>query len=136
MSRRDPTGGAGGAVDLLLRHMSALARAAGCLYRGAMLRRLVRTLATLFLFLFPGAACAEPPVWVVHGAHCTIVLFGSVHILPPDLNWEPPKLKRAVARAHEIWFEIPLDNDSMAQASLAAETEGLQPPGQTLSAEL
>jgi len=101
-----------------------------------MSRRLVRFLTTLLLCLFAGAARAEPPVWVVHGTHCTIVLFGSVHILPPDLAWEPPKLKRAVARAHEIWFEIPLDDASMAAASLAAESEGLQPPGQTLSAEL
>jgi len=116
--------------------MSALARRLTSLYRGAMSRRLGRFLAAVFLCLFAGAAHAEPPVWVVHGTHCTIVLFGSVHILPPDLKWEPPRLKRAVARAHEIWFEIPLDNASMAAASLAAETEGLQPPGQSLSAQL
>lgn len=86
--------------------------------------------------LAAGAARAAPPIWVVHGAHGKIVLFGSVHILPPDLDWETPRLKRAVKRAKEIWFEIPLDNASMAAASLAAETEGLQPPGQTLTAEL
>jgi hypothetical protein len=91
--------------------------------------------AALF-WLSAGAAQAAPPLWVVHGAHCTIVLFGSVHILPPELKWEPPRLKRAVAHAREIWFEIPLDNSSMAAASLAAEEQGLQPPGQTLSAEL
>jgi hypothetical protein len=93
-------------------------------------------LAALFVWIFAGAASAAPPLWVVHGPHGVIVLFGSVHILPPDLNWEPYRLKRAVARAKEIWFEIPLDNASMAAASLAAETQGLQPPGQTLSAEL
>ena len=101
-----------------------------------MFRRLRPILAAVLVWLFAGAARAEPPVWVVHGAHCTIVLFGSVHILPPDLNWEPRRLKQAVASAHEIWFEIPLDNASMAAASLAAEAQGLQPPGQTLSAQL
>jgi uncharacterized protein len=101
-----------------------------------MFRRLRPILALFFLVSFAGVARAEPPVWVVHGAHGTIVLFGSVHILPPDVDWEPRRLKAAVKRAHEIWFEIPLDNASMAAASLAAETEGMQPPGQTLTAEL
>jgi len=93
-------------------------------------------LAAAALWLAGGAARAEPPLWVVHGPHGEITLFGSVHILPPNLNWEPPRLKRAVAGAREIWFEIPLDNASIAAASQAAETEGLQPPGQSLSAEL
>jgi uncharacterized protein YbaP (TraB family) len=101
--------------------MSALARA---------------LVAAAALWLAAGAARAEPPLWVVHGPHGTITLFGSVHILPPNLNWEPPRLKRAVVGAREIWFEIPLDDASIAAASQAAETEGLQPPGQSLSAEL
>ena len=98
--------------------------------------RLRPILLAALTWLLAGAAEAAPPVWVVHGAHCTIYLFGSVHILPPDLNWEPGKLKHAVAHAQEIWFEIPLDNASMAAASQAAETRGMQPTGQTLTAEL
>jgi hypothetical protein len=106
------------------------------LYRGAMRPRLRSLLAAAILWLSAGAAQAEPPVWVVHGAHCTVVLFGSVHILPPNLNWEPRRLKSAVAHAREIWFEIPLDNASMAAASEAAETQGAQPPGQSLLSQL
>jgi uncharacterized protein len=98
--------------------------------------RLWAILAVVTVCLTAGTARAAPPLWVVHGAHCNIVLFGSVHILPPYLDWETPRLKRAVAKAHEIWFEIPLDNDSMAAASQAAETQGLQPPGQTLTSVL
>ena len=75
-------------------------------------------------------------MWVVSSGHSTIVLFGSVHLLPPGLNWEPPRLKRAVKHTHEIWFEIPLDNVSINAAAEAAEREGLQPPGQTLTAQL
>jgi len=93
-------------------------------------------LLALLVCTVAGAARAAPPLWVVHGRHGLIFLFGSVHILPPDLNWEPARLKRAVAHAKEVWFEIPLDNASMAAASQAAEAEGLQPPGHTLSAEL
>jgi hypothetical protein len=101
-----------------------------------MKRRAQAILAAVMIWLAAGVARAAPPLWVVHGAHCNIVLFGSVHILPPYLDWEAPRLKRAVAHAREIWFEIPLDNDSMAAASLAAETQGLQPPGRTLTSEL
>jgi uncharacterized protein YbaP (TraB family) len=98
--------------------------------------RLRPLLLAILVWLAPGAVLASPPLWVVHGAHGTLYLFGSVHILPPDLNWEPTRLKRAVAHAQEVWFEIPLDNASMAAASAAAEAQGLQPPGQTLTSEL
>jgi hypothetical protein len=101
-----------------------------------MLLRLRPFLLAALASLVAGSAWAAPPLWVVHGPHCTLYLFGSVHILPPDINWEPSRLKRAVAHAKEVWFEIPLDNASMAAASEAAEVEGMQPPGQTLTAEL
>ena len=87
-------------------------------------------------WLLASPAGAQPPVWVVHGAASTIVLFGSVHLLPPGLDWQPARLKRAVRRGKEIWFEIPLDNAAMGEAAEAAQREGLQPPGQTLSAQL
>jgi uncharacterized protein YbaP (TraB family) len=101
-----------------------------------MLQSLRLALAASLLWLIAGPASAQPPMWTVTSGHSTLILFGSVHLLPPGLNWEPPKLKRAVKQAREIWFEIPLDNASMSAAAEAAEREGLQPPGQTLSAEL
>jgi uncharacterized protein YbaP (TraB family) len=116
--------------------MPALAVDVASTYLEQMKRRSQAILAAAMIWLAAGPAHAAPPVWVVHGAHCTIVLFGSVHILPPYLDWETPRLKRAVSHAREIWFEIPLDNASMAAASVAAETQGLQPPGQTLTSEL
>jgi uncharacterized protein YbaP (TraB family) len=101
-----------------------------------MSRPLRSVLTVALLWMLAGVARADPPVWVVHGPHSTIVLFGSVHILPPELNWEPPRLKRAVAHARELWFEIPLDNAAMGAAAVAAEAQGTQPSGQTLSSEL
>ncbi len=38
----------------------------------------------LHIAAFPAAA--QPPVWVVRDADSTIVLFGSVHLLPPGLG--------------------------------------------------
>jgi uncharacterized protein YbaP (TraB family) len=83
-----------------------------------------------------GPASASPPVWVVKSRTATLVLFGSVHLLPPGLRWEPPKLTRALARADEVWFEIPMGGASNLAAVQAALKVGLQPAGHTLSAQL
>jgi uncharacterized protein len=101
-----------------------------------MLRSLRIALAALLLALFAGAALAEPAVWVVKGRAATVVLFGSVHLLPPRLNWEPDRLKRALAAADEVWFEIPIDDAANLAAGQAALEAGLQPEGLTLSAQL
>ena len=84
---------------------------------------------------WPAPPRAQPPVWVVHGADADIVLFGSVHILPPGLDWEPPALKEALGQADDLWFEIPIDD----AASLTADPAGPAPgcsPGDSLSGQL
>jgi uncharacterized protein YbaP (TraB family) len=81
-------------------------------------------------------AIAQPPIWVVHGPHATIVLFGSVHLLAPGVDWEPPALKSALAQANDLWFEIPIDPSSGLAAQQYAIKRGVLPAGQTLSAEL
>jgi uncharacterized protein YbaP (TraB family) len=93
-------------------------------------------IAALCVWLGAGAAAAQPPVWVVRQGQATVVLFGSVHVLPPGLDWEPPALKTALAAASDLWFEIPLDPESTATASRLAQARGLQAPGASLTAEL
>ena len=58
------------------------------------MRRLLLVL--VLALLTPTLAWAKPPVWVLHGKGATITLFGSVHILPHDVDWEPETLKRAL----------------------------------------
>jgi uncharacterized protein YbaP (TraB family) len=88
------------------------------------------------LGLGAGAVRAEPPIWVVHGPHASVVLFGSVHLLPPGLNWRFPELDQAIAQARDLWFEIPLDDAANLQAGQLAMAQGMQPAGVTLSGEL
>jgi uncharacterized protein YbaP (TraB family) len=76
---------------------------------------------------------AKPSIWVVHAKSCTLTLFGSVHVLPAGLDWEPPALADALARADELWFEIPLGADAQANAAAEARRRSLLPPDQTLS---
>ena len=94
-------------------------------------------LAVLACAAFAAApARAQPPVWIVHGPHATVVLFGSVHLLAPGIDWEPPTLKDALAKADDLWFEIPIDQASALGAQQYAIKRGLLPDGQTLSAQL
>jgi uncharacterized protein YbaP (TraB family) len=79
-----------------------------------------------------GSAAAEPPVWVVRSKTAEVVLFGSVHVLPPGLDWEPAALKRAIARADQIWFELPIDPATEADTARLAASLGVLPPDQSL----
>lgn len=99
------------------------------------------SLRTLLAGLLAAAACsaparAEPPMWTVRDADSKIVLFGSVHMLPPELKWRTPALDKALAGADDLWFEIPVDDAGDAQAAQAAMSAGMLPSGQTLSSRL
>lgn len=81
-------------------------------------------------------ASAKPPVWIVRDHDSTIVLFGSVHMLPPGLDWRPQALDTAIQGAEDLWFELPLDPaDAQAAAQLAVK-KGALPNGQKLSDRL
>lgn len=78
-------------------------------------------------------ASARPPIWVVRDANSELVLFGSVHVLPPGLDWRPPALDAALARADDLWFELPIDAASEAKVGQLAAARGMLPPDQSLS---
>lgn len=101
-----------------------------------MLRTLRLALISALMGLAAGVAQAQPPLWVVHGPHGVVVLFGSVHLLPPGLDWEPPRLAQAARQARDIWFEVPLDDAAVLTATQIAVERGLQPAGATLDAQL
>ncbi|MHB8528302.1 MAG: TraB/GumN family protein [Caulobacteraceae bacterium] len=95
-----------------------------------------RLLLAAALALLAGPAMAKPPVWVVHGRGATVTLFGSVHLLPPGLDWRPPALDEALAKADELWFELPIDEAVGAQAARLGDRLGALPARDTLSAHL
>jgi uncharacterized protein YbaP (TraB family) len=86
----------------------------------------------LAALLATSAAQAQPPVWVVKDADSELVLFGSVHVLPPGLDWEPPALMRALADADDLWFELPVDASTEAETGRLATELGVLPPDQSL----
>ena len=90
-------------------------------------------LATLIAALVTaGAAQARPPVWVVRDRDSELVLFGSVHVLPPGLDWRPPQLVKALAAADDVWFELPIDPATEAETARIAGQLGMLEPDQSL----
>jgi uncharacterized protein YbaP (TraB family) len=80
----------------------------------------------------PQTVQAHPALWRVHGDHGTAYLLGSIHILPPNVDWQTPEIKRAVKRADAFAFEIPLGVDTMNRVTALVGERGTLPPGQSL----
>lgn len=81
-------------------------------------------------------AVAQPPVWVVRDADSEMLLFGSIHVLPPGLEWRPAVLDAAVAQADDLWFELPMGVDAEQRISALAARLGVLAPGKSLLAML
>ena len=97
------------------------------------MRRLAAFAAVLAL---AGPARAEPPMWVVRDADSELVLFGSVHLLPPGLAWRTAALDAALGRAEDLWLELPVDEASQQRGAKLAQQRMLLPKGQTLDGQL
>lgn len=83
------------------------------------------TLAGLLVAATPAAA--EPAVWTVRDPDSTIVLFGSIHVLPRGMDWRPDALDAALDRADDLWFETDVGADRDAESGLLARREGTMP---------
>ena len=92
--------------------------------------------AALALALLASPAWALPPVWVLKDHDSTLVMFGSVHLLPPGTDWRPAELKDAIAHADQVWFEAPMDSAGLSAATQAALAHAFLPEGQSLQAML
>ena len=102
------------------------------------MRRLIGAASALALALAlsAGTAWALPPVWVVKDHGSTLVMFGSVHLLPRGTEWRPDALKDALSHADQVWFEAPMDAAGLSAATQAALAHAVLPEGQSLSAML
>jgi uncharacterized protein YbaP (TraB family) len=60
---------------------------------------------------------ATPALWRVKGAHGTVYLFGSVHVMKKEVHWENAKVKDALTASTLLYLEISgLDEDSIKAA--------------------
>jgi uncharacterized protein YbaP (TraB family) len=97
------------------------------------MKRLFRALVAVLAIGLALPAWAAPPVWRITSGKARITLFGSVHLLSDQADWETPALKAELAAAKEVWFEVPFDQAGRQAAAEAAARAGLLPQGKTLS---
>lgn len=93
-------------------------------------------LLALAALLSSGPALAKPPIWVVRDADSELVIFGSIHVLPPGLDWRPAMLDAALTNADDLWFELPMGQATETEIAGLASAKGVLPPNQHLSALL
>jgi uncharacterized protein len=90
------------------------------------------------LCVLAAAARAEPPIWVIEDEDSTIYLFGTVHLLDPEITWLTARIEQALDEASEVWFEVPMPATmEEAQAQQApALIQAAVSPGRPLSSLL
>jgi uncharacterized protein YbaP (TraB family) len=80
----------------------------------------------------------HPALWTVHGPKGTAYLFGSVHVLPANINWKSRELLDAMKRSDTFVFEIPLDHQDRDRVEALRiqkeimDVHGMLPPGESL----
>ena len=47
-----------------------------------------------------------PAIWVLKDSDTVLYLYGTVHLLPPDLNWQKNDMKKAFSSSGTIFFEV------------------------------
>ena len=69
---------------------------------------------------------ATPAIWRVQGAHGTVYLFGSIHVMRPNVDWQTAKIKDAFAASDELYVEVANLDDSSAALPVAMQL-GMDP---------
>jgi hypothetical protein len=77
-------------------------------------------------------AQAQSPVWALKGAHNTVYLAGSVHLLKKDDMTLPPAFEKAYASAKALVMEVDIDEVDSPAAQTVLLQKGMFADGSTL----
>lgn len=77
---------------------------------------------------------ADPALWIMRDKDTTIYLFGTVHLLKPNIIWFDDEVKAAFNRSHELVTEI-IEPEPAAMSALVLKL-ALNPNGPTISSLL
>jgi uncharacterized protein YbaP (TraB family) len=84
----------------------------------------------LSAMLMTPAATAAPAMWRVSDDDSAVWLFGSIHVLPPDVDWRTPAFDAVLAKAETVYFEAdigPLGQLGIVIKSLRSGFSGQDP---------
>lgn len=93
-------------------------------------------IATLFLCVGAFAGAAQPPLWHVTSDKASVTLIGSVHLLPPNLDWQSADIRAAMAAADVVVAEVPVDEKMTGLITGAVQSRGDLPVGESLRSHL
>lgn len=82
----------------------------------------------------PKPTIAHPSLWHVQGEAGQVYLLGSVHVLPPNVQWRTRPIATALSRADVYVFEVPEDDAAVKELQDLIQARGFLPPDQTLRA--
>jgi uncharacterized protein YbaP (TraB family) len=82
------------------------------------------------------SAFAEPALWHMSDGDSDVYIFGTIHILPADLEWRSAEIDAAFASAQTVYFETPTDAEAQAAMQPLIVQLGLNHDGRTLSSML
>lgn len=77
-------------------------------------------------------AASGPAIWKVSDEDTTIYLFGTVHMLPKNVEWVNPTITDALAKSDMIVTELPMDAGSQAELQQLTMKLGMLPAGTPL----
>lgn len=75
---------------------------------------------------------AHPALWTVHSAKATLYLFGSIHLLPPNIDWHSRAVDAALKSSDVFVFEAPLGAEGQAQTEAFVRANGMLPANEAL----
>jgi uncharacterized protein YbaP (TraB family) len=77
-----------------------------------------------------------PAIWVAKDFDSTLYLFGTVHLLPDDLDWQRQDMRDAFAEAGTVFFEVDSRPERQVDAAVLTTELGLRSDGSRLSDQL
>jgi uncharacterized protein len=74
------------------------------------------------------SAAVGPALWKTGDGDTTLYLFGTVHVLPPSVDWRKPAVDEALAAAKAVYFETDIDPNPGQIQAFVAEYGSYTPP--------
>lgn len=77
-----------------------------------------------------------PAIWKVSDYDSELYLFGTIHLLPEDLNWLKDDLRNVMQEAGTVYFEVDTSEKSRINATVLSAQLGLRKDGLRLADSL
>jgi uncharacterized protein YbaP (TraB family) len=75
---------------------------------------------------------AHPAMWTVYGRKGKVYLLGSIHVLPPDMQWRTREIDAAIKASDVFIFEVLFDAIQTSETQAFIRDNGLLPAGTAL----